>query len=294
MADPPFERRAVVGAGLIGGSIARAARRHRSAREVVVHDASAAVRARVAELGFADRVAATEADAVAGADAVVLAVPVGAFGDAAASIAPHLAPGAIVSDVGSTKRSVIRDVGDRLPAHARFVPAHPMAGTEFSGPDAGFAELFAGRWCLLVPPSGTDEAAIGAVEAMWRQFGALTARMSPAHHDRVVAAISHLPHLIAFTICGTAEGLAAETGEDVLQFAASGFRDFTRIAASDPVMWRDVFLNNRDALLEMLDRFGRDAGAMAAAIRAGDGDYISERIEHGRAIRRKLIEIRQA
>ena len=296
-ADPAtflFDRLAIVGAGLIGGSIARAARRHGIARTVAVYDASDAVRRRVEELGFADTVPATLAHAVIDTDAVILAVPVGAFAAVAAAIAPHLRPGTIVSDVGSTKRSVIADVAPRLPAHAHFVPTHPMAGTEFSGPDAGFAELFDGRWCLVVPPVGTDENAIARTEAMWRAFGSRVARMTPDHHDRVVAAISHLPHLIAFTICGTAEGLAAETGEDVLQFAASGFRDFTRIAASDPVMWRDVFLNNRDALLEMLGRFERDAGAMAAAIRGGDGDYIAERIEHGRAIRRTLIEIKQA
>ncbi len=294
MAELVFQRLAIIGAGLIGGSIARAAREHGIAGTVAVYDASEAVRRRVEELGFADAVPAALAHAVRDADAVILAVPVGAFADVAASVGPHLKPGAIVSDVGSTKRSVIRDVAPLLPAHAHFVPTHPMAGTEFSGPDSGFAALFAGRWCLVVPPAGTDEGAVARVEAMWRAFGSGVARMTPDHHDRVVAAISHLPHLIAFTICGTAEGLAAETGEDVLQFAASGFRDFTRIAASDPVMWRDVFLNNRDALLEMLGRFERDAGAMAAAIRGGDGDYIAERIEHGRAIRRTLIEIKQA
>ena len=291
---PVFHRLAIIGAGLIGGSIARAARQRGIAATVAIHDASETVRRRVEELAFADIVSATLVDAVHDADAVILAVPVGAFAAVAAAIAPHLKSGAIVSDVGSTKRSVIRDVAPVLPAHAHLVPTHPMAGTEFSGPDAGFAELFEGRWCLVVPPAGTAEPAIARVEAMWRAFGSQVARMTPDHHDRVVAAISHLPHLIAFTICGTAEGLAAETGEDVLQFAASGFRDFTRIAASDPVMWRDVFLNNRDALLEMLGRFERDAGAMAAAIRAGDGAFIAERVEHGRAIRRTLIEIKQA
>ena len=289
-----FDRLAIIGAGLIGGSIARAARRLGVAGTVVVYDANEAVRGRVTALGFADIVADDPEHAVGDADAVILAVPVGAFATVAAAIAPHLKPGAIVSDVGSTKRSVIADVAPLLPAHVHFVPTHPMAGTEFSGPDSGFAELFEGRWCLVVPPAGTDEGAVARVEAMWRAFGSQVARMTPDHHDRVVAAISHLPHLIAFTICGTAEGLAAETGEDVLQFAASGFRDFTRIAASDPVMWRDVFLNNRDALLEMLGRFERDAGAMAAAIRAGDGAFIAERVEHGRAIRRTLIEIKQA
>ena len=293
MAERLFERLAIVGAGLIGGSLARRAKGG-FAGEVVVHDCDEAVRDRVRALGFADGVAETLEEAARGADAVILATPVGAFAAIAASLAPHLAPGAVVSDVGSTKRSVIRDVAPLLPAHAHFVPAHPMAGTEFSGPDAGFATLFEGRWCLLVPPEGADEAAVGRIEAMWRACGSMTERITPAHHDRVVAAISHLPHLIAFTVCGTAEALADETGEDVLQFAASGFRDFTRIAASDPVMWRDVFLNNRDALLEMLGRFEADLQRMADAIRSGDGEFVAERVEHGRAVRRKLIEIRQA
>lgn len=293
MAEFLSRRLAIVGGGLIGGSVARAAR-GRLAATVAVYDADPEARARIRELAFADEIPDEVAAAVRGADLVLLAVPVGAFRSVAAAIAPHLAPGAIVSDVGSTKRSVIADVAPLLPAHARFVPAHPMAGTEFSGPDAGFATLFEGRWCLVVPPDGADEAAVATIEAFWRGLGSSVERMTPEHHDRVVAAISHLPHLIAFTICGTAERLASETGEDVLKFAASGFRDFTRIAASDPVMWRDVFLNNRDALLEMLDRFEQDAAAMARAIRIGDGDFIAERVEHGRAIRRALIGIRQA
>ena len=287
------ERLAIIGIGLIGGSLARRAKGS-FAGEVVVYDHDRGVRDRARVLGIGDLVADTLSDAVAGASIVVLAVPVGAFGSVADAIGPFLSPGAIVSDVGSTKQSVVRDVAPLLPAGVHFVPAHPMAGTEFSGPDAGFATLFEERWCLIVAPEGTDEAAVARIEAMWRACGSNTERMTPAHHDRVVAAISHLPHLIAFTICGTAEGLAAETGEGVLKFAASGFRDFTRIAASDPVMWRDVFLNNRVALLEMLERFERDAGAMARAIREGDGAFIEERVEHGRAIRRALIELNQA
>ncbi len=285
MPDVLSERLAIIGAGLIGGSLARRAQGS-FAREVVVTDGDASVRARARALGIAD--------AVPGADLVVLAVPVGAFGSVAREMAPFLHPGTIVSDVGSTKQSVVGDIAPHLPNGVHLVPAHPMAGTEFSGPDAGFATLFEGRWCLVVPPAGTDEGAIRRIEAMWRACGSTTERMTPAHHDRVVAAISHLPHLIAFTICGTAEALAAETGEGVLKFAASGFRDFTRIAASDPVMWRDVFLNNREALLEMLGRFERDAAAMARAIREGDGGFIAERVEHGRAIRRTLIEQGQA
>ncbi len=286
-------RLAIIGAGLIGGSLARRAR-GLFAGEVVVTDHDPDVRARARALGIGDRVADTVAEAVGGADIVVLAVPVGAFGTVAHEMAPFLAAGTIASDVGSTKQSVVADIAPHLPRGVYLVPAHPMAGTEFSGPDAGFAALFEGRWCLIVPPEGTPEAPIARIEAMWRACGSNTERMTPAHHDRVVAAISHLPHLIAFTICGTAEGLAAETGEGVLKFAASGFRDFTRIAASDPVMWRDVFLNNREALLEMLGRFERDAAAMARAIRDGDGAFIAERVEHGRAIRRTLIELDQA
>ena len=293
MAEWLADRLAIIGAGLIGGSLARRARGS-FARDVVVYDRDEAVRARARVLGIGDRVVETAAEAVSGADIVVLAVPAGAFAAIAAEIAPYLATGAIVSDVGSTKRSVVSDVKPHVPAGVHLVLAHPMAGTEFSGPDSGFSTLFENRWCLIVPPEGADEAAVERIEAMWRACGSSTERMTPEHHDRVVAAISHLPHLIAFTICGTAEGLAAETGEGVLKFAASGFRDFTRIAASDPVMWRDVFLNNRDALLEMLGRFERDAAAMAQAIRDGDGAFIAERVEHGRAIRRTLIEQGQA
>jgi cyclohexadieny/prephenate dehydrogenase len=203
-------------------------------------------------------------------------------------------PGAIVSDVGSTKQSVIRDVAHLVPAGVHFVPAHPLAGTEHSGPDAGFAELFQGRWCLLTPPADTDAGAVERMAELWRRLGSMVSVMEPAHHDRVLAIVSHLPHLIAFTICGTADDLADETRQQVLQFAATGFRDFTRIAASDPVMWRDVFLNNREALLEMLARFTEDAQAMAKAVRWGDVDYIEDRINRGRKIRKSLIELKQA
>ncbi len=297
---PEFERLAIIGAGLQGGSVARAARadlvraRGGVARQVVVYDSSPAVRDRVVELGFADHVAPTLADAVQGADCVMLCVPVGAMAAVAAEMAPHLGAGTIVTDVGSTKLSVIRDVAPLLPAGVHFVPAHPMAGTEFSGPDAGFAELYEGRWCLIVPAPGTDPAAIERVADLWRAAGSMVEKMTPEHHDRVVAIVSHLPHLIAFTICGTADTLGDEGKGAVLKFAASGFRDFTRIAASDPVMWRDIFLNNQAALLEMLDRFSADAATMADAIRAGDGAYIEQQVERGRTIRRGLIEANQA
>jgi cyclohexadieny/prephenate dehydrogenase len=294
MPEPLFSRITLLGLGLIGSSIARAARAGGIAGEIVAHDASAVALARVAELGIADRVESDAAAAVRGADCVILCAPVGAYADLAAAIAPHLAPGAILSDVGSTKQSVIRDVTPLVPAGVHFVPAHPLAGTEHSGPDAGFAELFQGRWCLLTPPPDTDAAAVEKTAELWRRLGSMVSVMEPAHHDRVLAIVSHLPHLIAFTICGTADDLADETRQQVLQFAATGFRDFTRIAASDPVMWRDVFLNNREALLEMLARFTEDAQAMAKAVRWGDVDYIEDRINRGRKIRKSLIELKQA
>ena len=292
---PLFARVAIIGFGLIGGSIARALReRPGIAGEIVACESAPAAYARVVELGIADRVTQDAAEAVQGADCVILCTPVGAYADLAERIAPHLAAGAILSDVGSTKQSVLRDIGPLVPAGVHFVPAHPLAGTEHSGPDAGFATLFDGRWCLLTPPPGTDEAAVARVEAFWQRLGSMVETMEPAHHDRVLAIVSHLPHLIAFTICGTADDLADETRQQVLQFAATGFRDFTRIAASDPTMWRDVFLNNREALLEMLARFTEDAQAMARAVRWGDAAYIEDRIGRGRKIRRSLIELKQA
>ena len=300
MSDPLFRRLALIGAGLIGSSVARIAMGRRTlAAEVVVSDSSERTLARVRELGIADRTEPGPADAVEGADCVMLCAPVGAYAAIAAAIAPRLSPGCIVTDVGSTKVSVIRDVAPLLPEGVHFVPAHPLAGTEYSGPDAGFATLFEGRWSLITPPPDADPAAIEAVVELWRRCGSMVETMDPAHHDRVLAVVSHLPHLIAFTICGTADDLARENASDttraeVLKFAASGFRDFTRIAASDPVMWRDVFLNNRDALLEMLARFTEDAQAMARAVRWGDAAYIEDRIERGRSIRRGLIAVNQA
>ena len=300
MPEPLFRRLTLIGAGLIGSSLARIAMDHRRlAGDVVVTDNSERTRARVRELGIADRVEPDPATAVEGADCVLLCAPVGAYAAIAAAIAPSLSPGCIVTDVGSTKVSVIRDVAPLLPEGVRFVPAHPLAGTEYSGPDAGFATLFEGRWSLITPPLGADPAAIETIAELWRRCGSMVEVMDPAHHDRVMAVVSHLPHLIAFTICGTADDLARENAADtsraeVLKFAASGFRDFTRIAASDPVMWRDVFLNNRDALLEMLARFTEDAQAMARAVRWGDSAYIEDRIERGRSIRRGLIAVNQA
>jgi cyclohexadieny/prephenate dehydrogenase len=295
MTNPIFPRLAIIGPGLIGGSIARAAKLYGGiAGEIIVSSRSEKTLARVAELGFADSIEPSPAKAAEGADCVILCTPVGTYAALAEAIAPSLKPGAIISDVGSTKQSVIRDIGPFVPAGIHFVPAHPMAGTEFSGPDSGFAELFQGRWSLLTPPPGTDEAAIQKIETLWQQTGAQTARMDAAHHDRVLAIVSHLPHLIAFTICGTADDLADETRQEVLQFAATGFRDFTRIAASDPEMWRDIFLANKDAVLEMLARFSEDAQAMARAIRWGDTAYIEDKIIRSRKIRQSLIDLNQA
>ncbi len=295
MAEPLFKRIAFLGIGLIGSSVARIAReRGDIAAEIVVNARTQATLDRVMELGFADRVELDPAVAVRGADCVMLCAPVGAFADLAERIAPHLAPGAILTDVGSTKQSVVRDVGPLVPAGVHFIPAHPVAGTEHSGPDSGFTTLFEGRWTLVTPIPGSDEVAVEKVKELWRRCGSMVAQMDPAHHDRVLAIVSHLPHLIAFTICGTADDLGNETRQEVVNFAASGFRDFTRIAASDPVMWRDIFLNNREAVLEMLARFTEDAQAMARAIRWGDAAYIEDKVERGRKIRRSLLAQKQA
>jgi cyclohexadieny/prephenate dehydrogenase len=295
VAEPLFKRLALLGIGLIGSSVARIARERKDiAGEIVVNARTRKTLDRVVELGFADRVEIDPARAVEGADCVMLCAPVGAFADLATRIGPHLAPGAVLTDVGSTKQSVIRDVGPLVPGGVHFVPAHPVAGTEYSGPDSGFTTLFEGRWTLLTPPPGTDEAAVEKIAELWRRCGSMVERMEPGHHDRVLAIVSHLPHLIAFTICGTADDLADESRQEVINFAASGFRDFTRIAASDPVMWRDIFLNNREAVLEMLARFTEDAQAMARAIRWGDAAYIEDKVERGRKIRRSLIQQKQA
>jgi cyclohexadieny/prephenate dehydrogenase len=293
--EPLFGRLALLGIGLIGSSVARIARaRGDLAHTIVANARTPKTLDRVAELGIADVTEPDPARAVAGADCVMLCAPVGAYAALAAAIGPYLEPGAIVTDVGSTKQSVIRDVSPHIPAHAHFVPAHPIAGTEYSGPDAGFETLFQGRYTLLTPLPGSNPGAVEKIAELWRRCGAMVETMDPAHHDRSLAVVSHLPHLIAFTICGTADDLEEESRQDVLRYAASGFRDFTRIAASDPVMWRDVFLNNREALLEMLARFMEDAQAMARAVRWEDTAYIEDKVERGRKIRRSLIELKQA
>jgi cyclohexadieny/prephenate dehydrogenase len=292
-AAPIFNRLALIGMGLIGSSIARAVRAQKAARAIVATARSAGTRRRVAELGLADHVVETNAAAVEGADLVIVAIPVGACGTVAVEIGPHLAPGAIVSDVGSVKTPVLRDMGPHIPAGVHFIPAHPVAGTENSGPDAGFAELFVNRWCILTPPSNSDSKAVERLASFWRLLGANVETMSAEHHDLVLGITSHLPHLIAYTIVGTADELSQVTRSEVLQFSAGGFRDFTRIAASDPTMWRDVFLANKDAVLEMLARFNEDLSKLTHAIRHGDGNTLFQQFSRTRAIRRGIVEIGQ-
>ncbi len=290
---PVFERVALIGLGLIGSSIAWATRRAGAAGEIVGYARSPRTRARAAELGFCDRVAGSAAEAVAGADLVILCVPVGACGEVAAEIAQHLAEGTVVSDAGSVKQAVIDAMCPHLPAHVHFIPAHPLAGTEHSGPDSGFAELFDDRWCILTPLAGTDPTALKRLTAFWQALGARTEQMDPGHHDLVLAVTSHVPHAIAYTMCGVADDMARVTNQEVVQFSAAGFRDFTRIAASDPVMWRDVFLANRDATIEILGRFVEELMSLQRAIRTGDADHLQAYFTRTRAIRRSIIEAGQ-
>ena len=292
-ATPSFQKLALIGFGLIGGSIARAARQQGLAGEIVTTARSAKTRARVLELGIVDSVVETNAEAVKGADLVILCIPVGVCGTVAQEIAGHLKPGAIVSDVGSVKGAIVRDMAPFLPGNVNFVPAHPVAGTEHSGPDSGFAELFINRWCILTPPDGTDTKAVEKLGAFWTALGARVEIMTPDHHDLVLAITSHLPHLIAYTIVGTADELAQVTSSEVIKFSAGGFRDFTRIAASDPIMWRDVFLANKEAVLEMLGTFNEDLSKLTRAIRRGDGEALFEHFTRTRAIRRGIVETGQ-
>jgi cyclohexadieny/prephenate dehydrogenase len=291
--EPLFDRLALIGVGLIGSSIARAARAKGIVRSIVATARSGQTRRRVLELGIADRVVESNSGAVAGADLVILCIPVGQCGSVTREIATKLKRGAVLSDVGSVKGSVLRDMQPHVPAGVHLVPAHPVAGTEYSGPDAGFAELFVNRWCILTPPEGADETAVERLAAFWRAMGANVESMNADHHDLVLAITSHLPHLIAYTIVGTADELATVTESEVLKFSAGGFRDFTRIAASDPTMWRDIFLANKDAVLEMLGTFSEDLSRLTRAIRRGDGDALFEHFTRTRAIRRGIVQIGQ-
>ncbi|GAB4236981.1 MAG: prephenate/arogenate dehydrogenase family protein [Methyloligellaceae bacterium] len=293
MSATMFKRMALIGVGLIGSSIAHAARRAGLVGEIVGTARSQATRDKALELGIIDRAEPSAARAVEGADLVVICIPVSAYEAVAREIAPHLAPGALVSDVGSVKKSVIADVEPHLPAHAVFVAGHPIAGTEHSGPEAGFAELFQNRWCILTPSQRSTPEAVARLTAFWEALGSKVETMTPEHHDRVLAITSHIPHLIAYNIVGTVADLEADTQSEVIKFSASGFRDFTRIAASDPEMWRDVFLNNREAVLEMLGRFTEDLTALQRAIRRGDGETLFNLFTRTRAIRRGVIEAGQ-
>jgi cyclohexadieny/prephenate dehydrogenase len=288
----PFRHVAVIGLGLLGGSVARAARAALPAIRVTGYDADPAVRLRARDIALADTIADSATQAVAGADLVVLCVPVGAMGQAAAEMAPGLAPGVLISDVGSSKAGVAAALAQALPGH-RVIPAHPVAGTELSGPDAGFASLFRNRWCILTPPADADPDDLARLVALWEAFGARVETMDAEHHDLVLAVTSHLPHLIAYCIVGTASDLERVTQSEVIKYSAGGFRDFTRIAASDPTMWRDVFLTNREAVLDMLGRFNRDLADLESAIRAGDGSELYDHFARTRAIRRSIIEMGQ-
>ena len=288
-----FRRVALIGLGLIGSSLAWAARRHGLAGEIVGHARTAATRETAARLGFCDRVAETARAAAEGADLVILCVPVGACGAVAEEIRPVLEAGAIVSDVGSVKGAVIEAVSPHIPEGVHFVPAHPIAGTEQSGPEAGFAELFEDRWCILTPLVDTNPEAAARLRAFWEAMGATLDQMDPAHHDLVLAVTSHVPHAIAYTMVGVAEHLRRVTEKEVIQFSAAGFRDFTRIAASDPVMWRDIFVANREAVLEVLGRFDEDLTALKRAVRRGDGQELEDHFTRTRAIRRGVIDAKQ-
>lgn len=293
MSEAPFAHVAIIGLGLLGGSIGLALAEHLPAVRTTGYDALPATRARAAERGLVDQVFATPAEAVAGADLVIFCVPPLAMGEAARACAPALRSDVVVSDVGSSKvavgKALAEALGEAAPG-ARIIPAHPVAGTENSGPDAGFAGLFKGRWCILTPAEGEDPAQIARLAAFWEALGARVEQMDAAHHDRVLAVTSHLPHLIAYTIVGTASDLEEVTQSEVIKYSAGGFRDFTRIAASDPTMWRDVFLSNREAVLEMLQRFTEDLTALQRAIRVGDGEQLFDHFARTRAIRRSIIE----
>ena len=284
-----FSRVALIGLGLIGSSLAHVIAKKKLAGEIVGYARSEATRLKALELGLVDRIYPSAAEAVAGADLVILCSPVGTYGALAAEIAPALKPGAILSDVGSVKGAVVKDVLPHVPAGVHFIPGHPIAGTEQSGPESGFAELFINRWCILTPLPNANTDAVDKLADFWRACGSNVEMMTPEHHDLVLAITSHLPHLIAYNIVSTAADLEEVTSSEVIKYSAGGFRDFTRIAASDPTMWRDVFLNNTDAVLEMLGRFSEDLSALQRAIRWGDGETLFNIFTRSRQIRRSII-----
>jgi cyclohexadieny/prephenate dehydrogenase len=294
MSGNDFERVALIGIGLIGSSLARVIRKKKLAHVVVACARRRATLDAAQALALADEVTTDPAQAAKGADLVVICTPISAYREIGRRIGPVLEPGAIVTDVGSVKEAVIRDLEPSLPPGVHFVPGHPVAGTEYSGPEAGFAELFQDRWCILTPLPHGDGEALERVARLWRAAGMKTVTMDAAHHDKVLAITSHLPHLIAYTIVGTATDLEESLKSEVIKFSAGGFRDFTRIAASDPVMWRDIFLNNREAVLEMLQRFTEDLTALQRAIRWGEGAKLEDLFMRTRAIRRSIIEAKQA
>lgn len=293
MGNLAFERVALIGIGLIGSSIARDLRELGLAGHVTISTRSPETLKRAEELDLGNAYVNSAAEAVKNADLVIVSVPVGASGAVAAEIAPHLKPGCLVTDVGSTKASVIAQMLPHMPKNVHFIPGHPIAGTEKSGPDAGFPGLFRGRWCILTPLEGTDPAALAALRTFWQSLGSMVDEMDPIHHDKVLAIVSHLPHIIAYNIVGTADDLEAVTESEVIKYSASGFRDFTRLAASDPTMWRDVCLHNRDAILEMLSRFSEDLAYLQRAIRWGEGDKLFELFTRTRQIRRSIVEAGQ-
>jgi cyclohexadieny/prephenate dehydrogenase len=294
MSGKLFDRVALIGIGLIGSSLARALRRDSPETEIIACARRAETLAAVRRLAIADATTHEPAEAAADADLVVVATPLSAYAEIGEKIAPALKQGAILTDAGSVKQAAIRDLQPHVPSGVHFVPGHPVAGTEHSGPEAGFAELFRDRWCILTPLPETAPDAVAAVGRMWESCGMRVVTMSADHHDKVLAMTSHLPHLIAYTIVGTATNLEESLKSEVIEFSASGFRDFTRIAASDPVMWRDIFLNNREAVLEIVQRFTEDLTALQRAIRWGEGDKLQELFTRTRAIRRSIIEAKQA
>jgi cyclohexadieny/prephenate dehydrogenase len=288
-----FKNVSLIGAGLIGGSLARVIKREGLADRVTAYSRRPETRERIRELGFVDSVADDIVTAVADADLVVVSVPVSASGSIAKAMGPHLRSGAIVTDTGSVKQAVIAAMGPHLPEQVHFVPGHPIAGTENTGPDSGFDTLFQGRWCVLTPPNGTDPEAVSAITNMWERAGSKVDLMSATHHDMVLAITSHIPHLLAFNIVGTVSELEEQLKLEVIKYSAGGFRDFTRIAASDPEMWRDIFIENKEAVLEMLGRFSEDLAALQRAIRWEDTDGLESKFSQTRDIRRDIIEAKQ-